>query len=56
MNVLVFLMLSSMNCLSVLEIDALFANSSSHSEGCLFAFLVVSFTVHKCSVLTWGSG
>ena len=47
-------MLSSMNCLYILEINPLFANISSHSEGCLFAFLMVSFTVHKCSVLTWG--
>ena len=54
MNILFFLMLSSMKCLSILEINPLFENSSSHSEGCLFAFLMVSFTVHKCCILTWG--
>ena len=47
----VFLVLSCMSCLYILEINALsfvsFATIFSHSEGCLFTLLVVSFTVQK---------
>ena len=46
-----FLMLSCMGCLCILEINplsvALFANISSHSEGCLFVLFTVSFAVQK---------
>ena len=38
-----------MSCLYILEIDPLsvasFANILSHSEGCLFVFFMVSFSV-----------
>ena len=47
----VFLILSSMSCLYILEINPLsvvsFANIFSHSEGCLFILLMVSFAVQK---------
>ena len=44
----VFLVLSCMSCLYILEIDLLsFAIILSHSEGCLFTLLVVSFGVQK---------
>ena len=44
----VFLVLSCMSCLYILEIDPLsFAIILSHSEGCLFTLLVVSFGVQK---------
>ena len=47
----VFLILSCMNCLYILEINPLsvdsFANIFSHSEGCLFIFFIVSFAVQK---------
>ena len=47
----VFLILSCMSCLHVLEINplsvALFANIFSHSEGCLFLLFMVSFAVQK---------
>ena len=47
----VFLALSCMNCLYILEINPLsvvsFAIIFSHSEGCLFTLLIVSFTVQK---------
>ena len=40
-----------MNCLYILEITSLsvafFANISSHSEGCLFILLMISFAVQK---------
>ena len=43
----VFLVLSCMSCLYILEINPLsvvsFAIISSHSEGCLFTLLIVSF-------------
>ena len=43
----VFLALSCMSCLYILEINLLsvvsFAIMFSHSEGCLFTFLVVSY-------------
>ena len=47
----VFLVLSCMSCLYSLEINPLsfvsFAIISSHSEGCLFTLLIVSFAVQK---------
>ena len=47
----VFLVLSCMSCLYILEINLLsvvsFAIIFSHSEGCLFTLLVVSFAVQK---------
>ena len=47
----VFLVLSCMNCLYILEINPLsvvsFAMIFSHSEGCLFTLLIVSFAVQK---------
>ena len=47
----VFLALSCMICLYILEINRLsivsFAIISSHSEGCLFTLLIVSFAVQK---------
>ena len=47
----VFLILSCMSCLYILEINplsvALFANIFSHSEGCLFFLFMGSFAVQK---------
>ena len=47
----VFLILSCMRCLYILEINPLsvvsFAVIFSHSEGCLFTLLIVSFAVQK---------
>ena len=47
----VFLILSCMSCLYILEINPLsldlFANIFSHSECCLFVLFVVSFAVQK---------
>ena len=47
----VFLVLSCMCCLHILEINPLsvvsFAIIFSHSEGCLFTLLIVSFAVQK---------
>ena len=47
----VFLALSCMSCLYILEINSLsvvsFAVIFSHSEGCLFIWLIVSFAVQK---------
>ena len=47
----VSLILSSMSCLYILEINPLsvvsFANIVSHSEGCLFVLFMVSFAVQK---------
>ena len=47
----VFLALSCMSCLYILEIYPLlvvsFAIIFSHSEGCLFTLLIVSFAVQK---------
>ena len=47
----VFLILSCMSCLYILEINPLsvasFANTFSHSEGCLFVLFMVSFAVQK---------
>ena len=48
---LVFLLLSCMSCLHILNINPLsvisFANIFSHSAGCLFILLMVSFAVQK---------
>ena len=48
---LVFLTISSMSCLYILEINSLsvasFANIFSHYEGCLFVLFMVSFAVQK---------
>ena len=50
-GLLVFLALSCMSCLYILKINPLsvvsFAIIFSHSEGCLFPLLVVSFAVQK---------
>ena len=47
----IFLVLSYMHCLYIFEINslslALFAIIFSHSEGCLFTLLIVSFVVQK---------
>ena len=47
----VFLILSFMGCLYILEINLLsvasFTNIFSHSEGCLFVLFMVSFAVQK---------
>ena len=47
----VFLVLSCMSCLYILEVNPLsvvsFAIIFSHSEGCLFTLLIVSFVVQK---------
>ena len=47
----VFLVLNSMSCLCILGINPLsvvsFAIIFSHSEGCLFTLLVVSFALQK---------
>ena len=47
----VFLVLSCMSCLYILEINPLsvisFAITFSYSEGCLFTLLIVSFDVQK---------
>ena len=47
----VFLILSSMSCFYIFEINPLsiasFANILSHSEGCLFSLFMVSFAVQK---------
>ena len=52
----VFLVLSCMSCLYILEINPLsvvsFAIIFSHSEGCLFILLIVSFAVKKLLSLT----
>ena len=46
-----FVFLSCMSCLYILEINPLFIVSSaivfSHSESCLFTLLIVSFAVQK---------
>ena len=48
---LIFLELSCRSCLYIFEINslsvALFAIIFSHSEGCIFTFLIVSFVVQK---------
>ena len=59
----VFLALSCMRCLYILEINPLsvvsFAIIFSHSEGFLFTFLIISFAVQKLVVfisVTLGGG
>ena len=51
LDCLVFLILSCMSCLHILESNPLsvasFANIFSHSEGCLFVLFMVSFAVQK---------
>ena len=50
----VFLVLSCMSCLYILEINSLSVVSFaifSHSEGCLFTLLIVSFVVQNLSSL-----
>ena len=51
----IFLVLSCMSCLYILEINSLsvvlFAIIFSHSESCLFTLLVVSFVVQKLLIL-----
>ena len=51
----VFLALSCVTCLYILEINPLsvvsFAIISSHSEDCLFTLLIVSFVVQKLLIL-----
>ena len=51
-----FLELSCMSCLHICEINSLsvasFAIIFSHSEGCLFTLLIVSFVEQKFSILT----
>ena len=50
-GLVVFLVLSCMSCLYILEINPLpvvsFAIVFSYSEGCLFTLLIVSFAVQK---------
>ena len=47
----IFLILSCMSCLCILEINLLsvvsFANIFSHSEGCLFILFMIPFAVQK---------
>ena len=47
----IFLVLSCMNCFYILEINSLsvisFTIIFSHSEGCLFTLLIVSFAFQK---------
>ena len=51
----IFLELSCRSCLYIFEISCLsvasFANIFSHSEGCLFTLLVVSFVVQELLIL-----
>ena len=51
----IFLVLSCMSCLHILEINSLsvvsFTIIFSHSEGCLFTLLIVSFIVQKLLIL-----
>ena len=51
----IFLVLSCMSYLYILEINslsvALFAIVFSHSEGCLFTLLIVSFVVQRLLIL-----
>ena len=52
----IFLVLSCRSCLYIFEINSLsvasFAIIFSHSEGCLFTLLIVSFVVQKLLSLT----
>ena len=51
LELFIFLALSCMSCLYILEINPLpivsFATIFSHSEGCLFTLVIVSFAVQK---------
>ena len=51
----IFLVLSCMSCLYILEINSLsvvsFAIIFSHCEGCLFTLVIVSFVVQKLLIL-----
>ena len=51
----IFLELSCRSCLYIFEINSLsvvsFAIIFSHSEGCLFTLLIVSFVMHKLLIL-----
>ena len=53
----VFLVLSCMSCLYILEINPLsvtsFANTFFHSRGCLFVWSMVSFAVQELLSLIW---
>ena len=53
----IFLVLSCMNCLYIFEINSLpvasFAIIFSHTEGCLFTLLILSFVVQKLLNLIW---
>ena len=55
MGLFVFLALSCMSCLCILQINPLsvvsFAIIFSHSEGCLFTLLIFSFVVQKLLIL-----
>ena len=55
MESFIFLELSCRSCLYIFKIIclsvALFAIIFSHSEGCLFTLLIVSFVVQKLSIL-----
>ena len=52
----VFLRLSCMSCLYILEINPLsvdlFANIFSHSEGCLFVLFMVSFAMYTFAFIS----
>ena len=52
----IFLVLSYMHCLYIFEINslsvALFTIIFSHSEGCLFTLLIVSFVAQKLLSIT----
>ena len=53
----ILLVLNCMSCLYIFAINslsiALFAIIFSHSEGCLFTLLIVSFVVQKLLSLIW---
>ena len=53
----IFLELSCRSCLYIFEISCLsvasFAIIFSHSEGCLFSLLIVSFIVQKIFMFNW---
>ena len=55
-GLLIFLVLSCMSCLYILEINSLsvvsFTIIFSNSEGCLFTLLIVSFVVKKLLILS----
>ena len=47
----IFLVLSCKSCFFIFEINPLSAIIFSHSEGCLFTLLIVSFVVQKLLIL-----